>query len=248
MTTENYLNTPNPPKHQPQLEQQLNPGSCLSSRDLSLEEQIALSASNLNLKDLRDRQREFLRAKIAEAEWHSVVDCLRIHNVGAKERAYMVNWMIEVINVFKCDDRTLFVAVMIMDSYYKNCQVYLLGKENRKNEVEELYLVGVVSLFLAAKFIDCDSLHLDIVTSKIAHNQFSNSEIKMKEIEILTAIEYKIDTCTIHEFIQMLFLDFFLTHKKTIDKEALTILKQVKQLSIYFAVMCCYDYNMLQYK
>lgn len=248
MTTESYLNTPNPPKHQPQLEQQLNPSSCLNSQDLSLEEQIALLTSNINLKELRNRQRELLRTKITEAEWHSVVDCLRNHKIDAKERAYMVNWMIEVIKVFKCDDRTLFIAVMIMDSYYKNCQVYLLDKDNRKNKVEELYLVGVISLFLAAKFVDCDLLHLDIVTSKIAHNQFTVSEIKMKEIEVLTTIEYKVDTCTTHEFIQMLFLDFFLTHQEKIDKEALAILKQVKQLSIYFAVMCCYDYSMLQYK
>jgi hypothetical protein len=95
-----------------------------SSHDFTLEQLVNLLTSKLNLKELKDRQVGLWQLRIAEAEKHDVVDSLKRHKVSGNERAYMVDWMIEVIKVFKCEDRTLFVAVMIMDSYYKKCKVY----------------------------------------------------------------------------------------------------------------------------
>eukprot|EP00826_Nyctotherus_ovalis_P042572 TRINITY_DN4393_c0_g1_i4.p2 TRINITY_DN4393_c0_g1~~TRINITY_DN4393_c0_g1_i4.p2 ORF type:complete len:104 (-),score=32.22 TRINITY_DN4393_c0_g1_i4:462-773(-) len=103
-------------------------------------------------------------------------------------------------------------------------------------------------MFLASKFVDYDPLNLDILTAKIVYNRFSISEIKAKEIEMLTTIEFKVDSCTTYEFIQILFSDFLIIHREKIDEEGLGILEKVKQLSVYFAVMCCYGYNMLKYK
>lgn len=77
------------------------------------------------LEDYRERQTGMWKAKVEEAKGHSVEKCLKNHEVGARERMLMVNWMAEVLRVFKCDDRCLFVAVMIMDTYYKNTKVYV---------------------------------------------------------------------------------------------------------------------------
>jgi len=99
------------------------------SHDFTLGQLVTLLTSKINLKELRDRQIGLWKLKISEAERHNVVDCLKGHKLTSTERAYMINWMIEVIKVFKCEDRTLFVAVMIMDSYYKKCSVYFLLKK-----------------------------------------------------------------------------------------------------------------------
>lgn len=114
--------------------------------------------------------------------------------------------------------------------------------------VEELYLIGVVALFLASKYVDYDSLNIDIIVSKLAYNKFNTSQIRLKELEVLSTLEFSIDSSTTYEFIQMLFLDFFLEHLGEIDEGGLRILEEVLQLSVYNGVMCCYDYSMLQYK
>jgi len=124
----------------------------------------------------------------------------------------------------------------------------LFVERNRVSTIEELYLIGVVSLFLASKYVDYDSLNIDIIVTKLAHNRFNASEIRAKEFEVLSTLEYSIDSSTTYEFIQMLFLDFFAGHLGEIDEEDLKTLEEVLQLSIYFGVMCCYDYNMLKYK
>jgi hypothetical protein len=48
----------------------------------------------------------------------NAVFCLKVHAISPLLRAKMVNWMIEVLNTFECDDRTFFLAVNIMDLYY----------------------------------------------------------------------------------------------------------------------------------
>eukprot|EP00826_Nyctotherus_ovalis_P042570 TRINITY_DN4393_c0_g1_i14.p3 TRINITY_DN4393_c0_g1~~TRINITY_DN4393_c0_g1_i14.p3 ORF type:complete len:118 (-),score=32.32 TRINITY_DN4393_c0_g1_i14:194-547(-) len=77
------------------------------------------------LDEYRERQAGMWKAKVEEAKGHSVEKCLKNHEVGPRERMLMVNWMAEVLKVFRCDDRSLFVAVMIMDTYYKNTKVYV---------------------------------------------------------------------------------------------------------------------------
>jgi hypothetical protein len=42
--------------------------------------------------------------------------------IDSTMRARMVDWMIEVLTNFKCDDQTFFIAVSIMDRYFKNCK------------------------------------------------------------------------------------------------------------------------------
>jgi len=48
--------------------------------------------------------------------------CLEKHNITPALRARMVDWMIEVLTNFKCDDQTFFVAVSLLDRFLKNKQ------------------------------------------------------------------------------------------------------------------------------
>ena len=45
---------------------------------------------------------------------------LKNHSISPLLRAKMVNWMIEVLNTFECEDQTFFTAVTIMDLFYAN--------------------------------------------------------------------------------------------------------------------------------
>lgn len=73
----------------------------------------------------------------------------------------MVDWMVEVFANFKCDDLTFFLAVSIMDRYYKNC--------SREMKVADLHINGVTSMFLASKYEDIYPLKMKTVFEKIGH-------------------------------------------------------------------------------
>jgi hypothetical protein len=47
------------------------------------------------------------------------VDFLKNHEVSGKIRAKMVDWMIEVLSSYKCQDQSLFKAVQLMDRFYE---------------------------------------------------------------------------------------------------------------------------------
>jgi hypothetical protein len=48
-------------------------------------------------------------------------DCLASHpQITESLRARMIDWMIEVLTNFKCDDQTFFLAVSLMDRFFKH--------------------------------------------------------------------------------------------------------------------------------
>ena len=58
----------------------------------------------------------------------------------------MIDWMIEVLMNFKCADQTFFLAVSLMDRFLKlNANV---------QEIADLHIMGVTSMFIASKFED----------------------------------------------------------------------------------------------
>jgi len=66
------------------------------------------------------------------------------HSITSSLRSKMVDWMIEVLSSYKMTEETFFRSVFLMDAYMKNCGVKL--------EVKDLHLIGVSSMFSAAKY------------------------------------------------------------------------------------------------
>lgn len=58
----------------------------------------------------------------------------------------MVDWMIEVLTNFKCDDQTFFLSVSLLDRFLKNV--------SSAQEIGDLHLMGVTSMFIASKYED----------------------------------------------------------------------------------------------
>ena len=89
-------------------------------------------------------------------------DCLVNHpQINDGLRARMIDWMIEVLTNFKCDDQTFFLAVSLMDRYFK------LTPEQKL--LSELHVTGVTCMFVASKFEDIYPLKMKTVFEKIAH-------------------------------------------------------------------------------
>lgn len=122
-------------------------------------------------------------------------DCLARHKVTANLRARMIDWMIEVLTNFRCDDQTFFLAVSLMDRYFKYCKT--------RKEVSDLHIIGVSSMFIASKFEDIYPLKMKTVFEKIAHKKLDIGRIKDLELDMLASIEYKIHAPTVLDFLKV---------------------------------------------
>jgi len=58
----------------------------------------------------------------------------------------MIDWMIEVLTNFKCEDQTFFLAANLLDRFLKNVK--------QPQEIADLHLMGVTAMFIASKYED----------------------------------------------------------------------------------------------
>jgi hypothetical protein len=114
-------------------------------------------------------------------------------------RARMIDWMIEVLTNFKCDDLTFFLAVSIMDRFFKNSPNVL--------QVADLHIIGVTSMFLASKYEDIYPLKMKTVYEKIGHGKLEVATIKKLELEIMKVIDYKIHAPVVLDFLKVYLFD-----------------------------------------
>jgi hypothetical protein len=112
---------------------------------------------------------------------------MQIHKVNGIYRAKMVDWMVEVLTAFKCEDQTFFLAINIMDRYFDACT-----KDNKVIELHELHIIGVVCMFMASKYQDIYPLLMKTVFNKIGHTKVPVDAIREKEMEILRALGYMV--------------------------------------------------------
>ena len=107
---------------------------------------------------------------------------LEKHEITSRLRGKMIDWMVEVLSSYKCSEQTFFCAVHILDSYFR--------KSERRLKVSELHLSGVVAMWMASKYEEIYPLRLKTLETKIAHNKLSANEIRAKETEIISVINF----------------------------------------------------------
>ena len=196
---------------------------------------------------------------------------LENHKITERMRTRMVDWMIEVLSNYHCDESTYFESINLMDRYFKECeikkQILLPG---------ELHLIGVTSMFIASKYQDIYPLRLKIVQDKIAHNKLTCQEIKKKEDEIMRYLNYNIGLPTMWDFITIFMEEIFFincNHHQIKNKILLenyyqdklseddvklgslinkkytkNMLNLLKYVCVYLGKMNCHDYNLMQKK
>lgn len=94
----------------------------------------------------------------------------------------MVDWMVEVMSSYKCQDQTLFLAVLLMDQYYAQVAENL--------SVNLLHLVGITCMFIASKYNEIYPVHIHTFHDKIGHFKVSTAQIKQQEALILQTLQY----------------------------------------------------------
>lgn len=117
------------------------------------------------------------------------------HKITPALRARMIDWMIEVLTNFKCDDQTFFLAVSLLDRYFK-------GKQEIR-EVSDLHIIGVTTMFISSKYEDIYPLKMKMVYEKIAHKKLSIEKIKGLEMDIMKVINYRIAAPTSLDFLKV---------------------------------------------
>lgn len=139
----------------------------------------------------------------------------------------MVDWMVEVLTTFKNSDQTFFLAINLMDRYFKNTDRGLQGSE--------LHLSGIVSMFIASKYEDIMPLLMKTVINKIGHNKFNLRQVEEKELEILRVIGYKVGAPTLKEF-----LDRYL---EELSDNLVKTDKQIYKELMCLSKMSCFSYE-----
>jgi len=91
-------------------------------------------------------------------------DFLERHKINPDIRTKMVDWMIEVLSVYKCEQETFFLSVYIMDSYISRSPQLIL--------TEDIHIIGLTSMFIASKFEDVIPIRMSSLVSKIGHDLF----------------------------------------------------------------------------
>jgi hypothetical protein len=92
-------------------------------------------------------------------------DFMQRHYRISEVRTKMIDWMLEVLNVFKSDEQTFFLAVYLMD--------YYLYKTTSMIKNEDIHLIGITCMYIASKFEDVIPLRMNSVVNKIGHEVFS---------------------------------------------------------------------------
>ncbi|CAD8209526.1 unnamed protein product [Paramecium pentaurelia] len=151
-------------------------------------------------------------------------NCLSNHTVSANLRAKMVDWMVEVLTSYKCKDQTFFFAVKLMDTY--------LSKTQQKHIPQDLHLIGVTTMFMSCKYEEIYPVKLQIVHEKIAHKKLTKDEIKDKETNILSTLDFNLVGITVLDVI-------------TIVLSILNMNQQLYQITLYLAKMALYDYEFI---
>lgn len=152
---------------------------------------------------------------------------LERHKVYPYIRTKMVDWMIEVLNVFEGSEETFFLSVNIMDLFFwKTPNIY-------RNE--NVHLIGVGSMFIASKFQEIYPICLKDFVERIGHNSFKENDVKRMEFKILKDIKPEnLVTTSIYDFNKTYFYDFYYNNRNLITSEDdKKIFKYIKMTSIY---------------
>jgi cyclin A len=162
----------------------------------------------------------------------------------------MVDWMIEVLTNFKCEDQTFFLAVSLLDRYLKN--------KDSVQEIADLHLMGVTAMFIASKYEDIHPLKMKMVFEKISHKKLPIELIKSTELEILKTISYRIPTPSVLDFLKVYLKEVLEighignTSLTKEEKDAVPTNSDcaegrkllIQKMSLYLAKMSMHDYEL----
>jgi cyclin B len=131
-----------------------------------------------------------LRRKIKKSE---IKLSLENHSISQKQRAKMVDWIIEVLEIFDQSLSTMFRALFILELYLKTCKTPL--------KISDLHLIGVVSMLIASKIEEVKVIKMESIIVDICKYKFEKQQIIDKEQEIVTKLMGQLNLPTVHDYL-----------------------------------------------
>jgi len=116
--------------------------------------------------------------------------------VSDRERAYIINWLVNIHNRLKDDLRqeTLHITVNLIDR--------ILAKHNVP--VNKLKLLGITCFFIATKFEDIATPSAgDLIIMAQIHRQVFIKDIHALELKILSSLDFDVQFPTTYQFFML---------------------------------------------
>jgi hypothetical protein len=149
------------------------------------EECISEDKLKLNIKNAKEYSEEILQNLIEEEKKNRNKINPNYFNHQSEITPYMrsilIDWLIEIIRIFKFKEETLYTTMYIIDAY-------LSKKYIAKNKFQ---LLGITSLFIASKLNDIMIRRISDY-SDITNKTYSVYEIKIMEIDILKTLNFEL--------------------------------------------------------
>ena len=116
----------------------------------------------------------------------------KVNHVRSLHREILVDWLIEIVDVFDLSFRTGHLAMAYLDRFYRN----------RPVDVKKLQLIGATCLLIASK---CEDIQF-IGTKDLAFcgdNTYKIRDIVEMERKILTTLKFEISIPTAYDFVSV---------------------------------------------
>ena len=147
---------------------------------------------------------------------HPTSECLLVHNITPAQRTRLVNWVTDVMLKLDCMPNALFLAVKIADLFLKRCDL----PQNR----DDLHSIGLISMFLASKYMDRTPIRLKKLHQNVGFSLISTDVIKMREKMVLETICCELSVVTVLDALDVLLWDLDLTGVVAKTSECIAVL------------------------
>lgn len=148
------------------------------------------------------------------------------HKISPVIRTKMVDWMVEVLAIYKMTDESFFQSVNIMDNY--------IFKTKNVLQNANIHLIGMTSMLIATKFEEIYPISMSDFVEKIGHRQFTSQTIKKCEKKLLHTISFEsLVIGTVYDFIRTFFVDLKANNKETLKEKNAIYCDNIQETAIY---------------
>lgn len=125
---------------------------------------------------------------------------LKKSEITPKLRSKIMDWMVEVLKLYNQREETIYRSFYLLDLYL----------QKKKIDINYLHLIGTACILIASKNEEVNFLPTEIILEKIAYNKFTKAELLAAELDILNAIDFRVNFPSIYDILTCTFnlLDF----------------------------------------
>jgi cyclin B len=121
-------------------------------------------------------------------------DILKRHEITEKFRGKIMDWMIEVMKIYKQKDETVFKSLFIMDSY--------IAKRKTSIKSTELHLISACCMMIASKQEEVKPIRLKTVFEDVCKQKYTKAELVASEVDILMTVGFRTNVPTMFDVVR----------------------------------------------